>query len=340
MAKYERVAFLKFFLGYFISVALLILVLGFLYYKQMYKQLLQKEHFSLIEYARHLKSGDSLDGFVGFSSLRVPKESISMDNLLETKDEFIKTIPMEENGTYLRVIKHKSEFLKNVDELKFRVKISQLLLLLIFGAISYFLAKNAIKPMQDSIDALDRFSKDLIHDLNTPIASMKLNIKLLENSATLKELEALSRLKKSLDVIVELEENLTILLDKKSFVFEDVNVCLVLRELVGLMAHQNLDILIDCKSFIKKTNQKALKEILNNLLSNAIRYSGGFVKIYIKDDIIYIYNNSKEELSSIQSRGRGLNIVKQLSDALNIKITYSFSKDSNIVSLAFDYSTT
>lgn len=335
MAKYEKVAFLKFFFGYFISVALLILVSGFLYYKQMYKQLLQKEHFSLIEYARHLKSGDELNEFVGFSNFRVPKESISMDNLLETKDEFIKTIPMEENGTYLRVIKHKDEFLKNVDELNYRVKISQMLLLLIFGVISYFLAKNAIKPLQDSIDSLDRFSKDLIHDLNTPIASMKLNIKLLQNSANLKDLEALSRLKKSLDSIVELEENLAILLDKKSFVFENVNICLVLRELIGLVPHQDLDILLDCKNFIKKTNQKALKEILNNLISNAIRYGGGFIKIYIKDDVIYIYNNSKENLDTIQSRGRGLNIVKQLSDALNIKITYNFSKDSNIVSLAF-----
>ena len=42
------------------------------------------------------------------------------------------------------------------------------------------MAKSSLKPLKESIETLDKFAKDLIHDLNTPITAMKLNIKLLE----------------------------------------------------------------------------------------------------------------------------------------------------------------
>lgn len=334
MAKHERVAFLKFFSGYFISVALLILVVGYLYYSQMQRQFIQREHFSLIEYARHIKNSEPLDSFVDFYSLRVPKESISMDNLLETRDEFIKTIPMEDSGgTYLRVFKSKKHYLQSLDELALRVKSTQVALLALFALLSYILAKSAIKPMQESIEALDSFSKDLLHDLNTPLTSMKLNIKLLQKRGYDDVL--ITKLKRDLDSIVELEENLTILLDKKSFVFEDVSVCLLLKELLALHrdAHKEVEFFLECRSFTKHTNQKALKEILNNLLANATKHGGGVVKIYTKDSTLFMYNNISSEIAS--GRKRGLNIVKQLCKALDIEFDYSFEDGVAIVSLGF-----
>mgnify|MGYP005994053209 CR=1 FL=1 len=59
MHRHERDAFLKFFITYFFSVALLILIAGFFYFQQMKEGYLKAEDFSLITYARYIKIGDS-----------------------------------------------------------------------------------------------------------------------------------------------------------------------------------------------------------------------------------------------------------------------------------------
>ncbi len=43
-----------------------------------------------------------------------------------------------------------------------------------FASISFFLSRHALKAMQEAIIKLDNFSKDLIHDLNTPVTSILL----------------------------------------------------------------------------------------------------------------------------------------------------------------------
>ncbi|NOX15853.1 MAG: sensor histidine kinase, partial [Epsilonproteobacteria bacterium] len=56
---------MKFFLIYFLSVAILILTTGFFYFVQMKNQFLKAEQFSMIEYARDIKMGNDLSKFDG-----------------------------------------------------------------------------------------------------------------------------------------------------------------------------------------------------------------------------------------------------------------------------------
>jgi two-component system OmpR family sensor kinase len=105
---------------------------------------------------------------------------IDIRNFTVTENEFTKFIPMGHKGRYLQVFKSKDAFEKKLLYLKLKIVSIQILLLLIFALISYRLAKNALRPLEESIETLDKFAKDLIHDLNTPVAAMKLNIRLLE----------------------------------------------------------------------------------------------------------------------------------------------------------------
>ncbi len=353
MLYHKKTAFLKFFFLYFISVAFLILVSGFFYFEQTKTQLLKKEHFSLIEYARKIKMGKKIpkqDKIFHHSFVKKYGKTIDIRNFTITKNSFIKYIPTKQKNIYLKVTKTKKVFKQKLFDLETKIVLLQFLLLFIFGIISYFLAKNAIKPLEESIDAVDKFAKDLIHDLNTPVAAMNLNIKLLEKNPNIKGIKALERLKKSINTISELRENLTILLEKKTFQVTKVNICDIVKDVMQL--HQpnypNLSFQIVCNSFMANSNKNAIKQILHNIISNACKYNNpknGYVKIYTKDKTLYIEDSGvgiKEpekifdrEYSAQNSSGLGLDITKRLCDTMNIKISVKSSNKKTIFLLTF-----
>lgn len=348
---HEKTAFLKFFITYFVSVALLILAVGFFYFNQMKGQLVQKEHFSLIEYARHIKMGENLEAFSDdFHHEYVGDvERISMKNFTIGKSEFSKMMPTKNSSYYLKVLKSKNVYEDNLQNLLIKITIAQILLLVLFASISYFLAKKALTPLNDSIQTLDKFAKDLIHDLNTPVGAMKLNIKILEKNEHVKDSNAVLRLKKSIDTIAELRENLTTLLEKKTFQISKLNVCDIVRDVLHLHQpnYKNLDFEVYCQSLVVEVNANALKQILHNIISNACKYNtkDGYVKIYIEKNFLYIEDSGvgiaepqkifDREYSAQNSTGIGLDIVKRLSSEMDIKVSVVSSEKGSTFSLEF-----
>lgn len=336
MHHHEKLAFLKFFITYFISVAVLILVAGFFYFSQLSNHLLKAEEFSLIEYARHIKMGDSLDSFSDdyHHAFIDSDKRIDIRNFTIDENEFTKLLPMKNDTYYLKVSKSKKDFLKNLWNMKQKVLFIQILLLLIFAYISYYLAKNALKPLQESILTLDKFAKDLIHDLNTPVTAIKLNLKLLEKLPTIKENNAFMRLNKSVNTISELHENLTILLQEETFQMQLVNVFDLVEDVVQIQKsiYPHIEFEIESSNFKAKINPYAMKQILQNIISNACKYNtlDGYVKIYNQHNSLYIEDSGKgvQELDKIfersysgeHSSGIGLDIVKRLANAMNISI--------------------
>ena len=352
MHHHEKAAFLKFFITYFVSVAMLILVAGFFYFNQMKNHMLRMEEFSLIKYARHIKMGDPLEGFhrqYHHIYLKHHEKRIDIRNFSSVGDEFTKIIPMSHNSIYLQVFKSKKEFNEKLFNLKIKIISIQIVLLLVFAYLSYKLAKNALKPLQESISTLDKFAKDLIHDLNTPVTSIKLNMKLLEKNPDLAENKIIQRLNKSVHNIAELHENLNILLQEETFQMQTINLCPLINEVVEV--HQELykDIYfkVDCTQFKAKINANAMKQILQNIISNACKYNSknGFVKIYHKNKLLYIEDSGKgikepqkifdRSYSAEHSTGIGLDIVKRLAFAMDIKIDVTTSSKGSCFILEF-----
>lgn len=336
MHRHEKLAFLKFFITYFISVAILILFIGYFYFSQVSSHLLKIEEFSLIEYARHIKMGNTSEEFSSdyHHAFIQSDRHIDIKNFTIGDNEFSKFLPMRNDFYYLKVFKSKKDFTENLWTLKQKVVASQMVLLLIFAFISYLLAKSALKPLQESIATLDKFAKDLIHDLNTPVTAIKLNLKLLEKVQTIKENSAFIRLHKSVNTISELHENLTILLQEETFQMQLTNVFELVEDVVQIQKsiYPHIDFKIQSSNFKAKINPHAMKQILQNILSNACKYNSqnGYVKIYAKDDSLYIQDNGKglkepdkifeRSYSGEHSSGIGLDIVKRLANAMNIEI--------------------
>ena len=135
MHRHEKNAFLKFFITYFFSVALLILIAGFFYFQQMKEEYLKAEDFSLITYARYIKIGDSSNTYSSeyhHKFVDTHNKYIDIRNFEKIGKEFTKLIPMSNNEPYLQVFKSDENFNNEVYELLLRVIVVQLLLLFIF----------------------------------------------------------------------------------------------------------------------------------------------------------------------------------------------------------------
>ncbi len=352
MLHHERRSFWKFFLAYFSSVALLILVAGHFYYEQQYEQRIKDEHFAIISYARQLKMQEPLSADdITHTIVRKQIKNFSMNTLSVTDNYFEKFIPANKEHThYILIKKDRAPFDRHIEELRIQIISIQAFLLILFGLISLFLTNNALRPMREAIDKLDKFTKDLIHDLNTPLTTIKLNLKLLNKEPLLTDNKALKRIEKSSYEISELHENLKVLLEEDTFQLEDVNLCLIVDEMVHNYEaiYTNLRFTISCSPFQSRLNENAFKQILHNLLLNACKYNSthGTVNVYNKGKTLCIKDSGigierperifERNYSEQSSSGIGLDIVKRLCDAMHIKIVVTSSADGTTVSLTFN----
>lgn len=339
MLSHEKKAFWKFFSIYFGSVALLILVAGYFYFGEQKKILIKKEHFSMIEHIRKLKMNLSEEDTKDITHSVTYKDipTFNMNNFTIKENYFESYIPYSWQGGYYVVRKEKSTFYTEVSSVKSKIIITQFLLLALFASISFFLSRHALRPMQEAITKLDNFSKDLIHDLNTPVTSILLNTKILEKTLE-KESKALIRIKTSAKEIGELHNNLTILLQEETMIMQEEKLFDLIDDVLSTQTSLYPDIKIELQrsELIVKVNADALKQVLSNIFSNACKYNKqeGYIKVYAKENILYIQDsgvgiqkpqnifkrNYKEQNSG---HGIGLDIVQRLCNSMDINISVS-----------------
>ncbi|MDQ7043895.1 MAG: HAMP domain-containing sensor histidine kinase [Sulfurimonas sp.] len=342
MLEYEKTAFWKFFSIYFGSVAILILAAGYFYFTEQEKILIKKEHFSMIEHIRKIKMNrheahtDGITHTVVYTQI----PAFNINNFTIRENYFEAFIPYSWDSGYYRVRKNKDTFYKLLFDIKIKIILMQAVLLLLFASISYLLSWRALRPMQEAINKLDKFSKDLIHDLNTPVTSILLNTKILER--TIEESKALTRIKTSANEIGELHHNLTILLQEDTFVIQNENVFEIVEDVVNTQKGicEDIRFIVEHSYLEEKVNKDALKQILTNIVSNSCKYNkkDGIVKIYAKKSSLYIEDTGIgiEQPEAVFERkykehksgyGIGLDIVKRLCDAMEIEISLSSQKE-------------
>ncbi|MDA3909389.1 MAG: HAMP domain-containing sensor histidine kinase [Sulfurimonas sp.] len=338
MLKHEKKAFIKFFITYFGSVALLILASGLFYFQEQKQTLIEKEHFAMIDYIRQLKMKQALpkNSSISYSVLDIKIENFNMNNFTIKEKHFEKHMPYNWEGIYFLVKKDKEEFYKKLFSTKVEIVSGQILLLFLFALLSYFLALRALRPMQEAIVKLDNFSKDLIHDLNTPLTSILLNMKLLEKNSNFDGNKPLSRIKKNVENISELHNNLTTLLQEDTMLVSEQNIVKIIEDVVSIhkKIYSHIKYEIELKEFHASVNKNAFTQVLTNLISNASKYNkeGGFIKLYSINRVLYIedsgvgiknsseiFNRSYTEQKS--TTGIGLDISKRLCEAMHIDIS-------------------
>jgi len=195
-------------------------------------------------------------------------------------------------------------------------------------SISLLFSFYALYPLRQALLLLEEFIKDIIHDLNTPITSILINLKMMEKN---EEVESIAQ---SANAIAMLHKNLDLYLKNTIFEKEKFSIKEPLQEQIIFFSalYDYLDWQVEIEDQIVISNRSALSRILYNLLSNACKYntSTGFIKISIKEKQIEIVNSSYGVLNpervferfykeSDRGLGIGLHIVEKLCDELEIK---------------------
>ena len=193
---------------------------------------------------------------------------------------------------------------------------------------SFLFSLYALNPLRNALLLLEEFIKDIIHDLNTPITSILINLKMMENN---EEVESIAQ---SANAISMLHKNLDVYLKDMQFDKEQFSIKEALDEQVLFFAslYDYLDWQIEVEEQIITSNKNALSRILYNLLSNACKYntSNGFIKIKMEHNILSISNSSygiknpskvfdRFYKESDRGLGIGLHIVEKLCGELGIE---------------------
>ncbi len=352
MKNYEKKALIKFTSIYFCLVASLILIIGFLYFWQQQHLIMKKSVMQMLQYSQVLVKTD-FDYFQeGYSYELKKNQKIVFDIPTKEGKYYIKVFPISKKEGFIEV----KTLAKPIDDEITKVKtftISlQIILLISFLLISYFLAKISIQPMKETISHLDRFILDLIHDLNTPSTSIILNSNLLLQKETDEnKIKKLNRIQLSADTIASLYKNLEIILNQK-LPKRKVDIATLIKSKIEdfqlLYSNIKFKTNIQPNSFIE-VNEEAFIRIFDNLLTNSCKYSNESnpqIKIQFENNILIIQDNGKgvkypkkifERFykENTLGHGIGMHIVHRLCDNQDIKLNIDANDNGTKVILEF-----
>ncbi len=173
------------------------------------------------------------------------------------------------------------------------------------------IAKNRAEKL---LQMQDKFIKNAIHEINTPLSIILVNIELY--NLKYKKNSYLTKIEAGIKIIHNIYNDLSYIVKKDRVVYEKVELDFssFLKEraeffndvAVGNSLDLIVDIQEDCKIFFNETE---LQRICDNNISNAIKYSFENSIIYIK-----LYNEGEYVIFSIANRGEKLEDTKKIFD--------------------------
>ena len=205
--------------------------------------------------------------------------------------------------------------------------------LLLFG-IALFFTFYSLRPIRKALKLNDEFIKDILHDFNTPITSMVLNMKMFKEEKG--EDPYIQRVSLSVDTILLLQNNLKSFLHHSPSQNVEVDIASLAKKRLDAM--QNIYpkltfTFIKHNNLRRVTNDELLTRILDNLLSNAAKYnrSKGKIELTIQNGTLRIKDTGKgiKDIDKVLQRyykeqdrglGLGLHIVQKLTTELNIEM--------------------
>ncbi len=235
------------------------------------------------------------------------------------------------------------------NEIYFFALLTILGILLLLFVFSLLLLKNFSAPFEKMNNQLDNFIKDSMHEINTPLSIINLNSDLFANKFG--ESKYLTRIKSASKTLATIYDDMDYLIKKGRVQHkrQNINISEFIQNRVDYFKEianlKNIEIKTEIDADIYYTFSKTkLQRIVDNTISNAIKYSHDHATVEIKfykQDAQYIfevqdYGIGIEKIDKIFSRyyreneskggfGIGLNIVKEIIDEEKI-VLYINSK--------------
>ncbi len=224
--------------------------------------------------------------------------------------------------------------------------LSIIFLSLIFG---YILNSYILSQKFNSDENLLHITKEILHELNIPISTIKANTLLLkkslkENDKSLKRLNRIDNSTKRLErlyneLVYSIKKEIQII-EKEEFELIDL-----IEDRVNEFKYLNRNpFILDLEPLIIKADKIGFEKMLDNIISNAMKYSNKDkpIRITLKNstltiedrgigideaELIKIYERYYQSNSNIKGSGIGLALVKAYCDNEKIQIRISSQKN-------------
>ena len=170
---------------------------------------------------------------------------------------------------------------------------------------AYIILRQSIIPYKKANKYLDTFFNDAMHEIKTPLGIIQLNLEILEEKN-----EKSKELNRSLNAVKSLlltYEDIEYLMKEKRVTYskEDLNLSTFLFQRVELFESlaNSKNITFKCQieeDIFKNINRVELQRVIDNTISNAIKYSKESSNIYIK------LEKKQEIILEIKDEGIGI----------------------------------
>lgn len=306
---------------------------------------------SMVLYLSYSKEGTALDERL-FTQMRLCSfdlkcDQFEFDFVTAEQDDLYRFHKTEEGVFALFAIAGSNEYVmklfyssqKYQNELK-RIQEEHLnrylFALVLLALLSFLFSWYALRPLRQALILSDEFIKDILHDFNTPLSSLRLNSSLLKRE--LGENTKVARIEQAVQTILSLQDNLRSYSDESPLQNEMINLEALIQKRLKIFAenYPQLHFISHLEPLQIYANSDAMTRILDNLISNAAKYNKkeGIIEITLSaaDKNVLIKDSGKgiKEPQKIFQRfykeherglGIGLHIVKKLCDSLRIPIT-------------------
>ncbi len=277
----------------------------------------------------------------GLTTDFVDKDETKEENILYQDGGFYSYFKVPTSDKYLmKVMYSKENYILRVGKLKNKLY-GKFWFSSVFAAfVSLLFSIYSLMPLQRALRLNEEFVKDILHDFNTPISSMLINLKLFKRE--IGDNQKIQRLENNIQSILSLQDNLRIFLKGVPAQSESFSLKELVQNRVDYFAvlYPDVKYKIAIDKTVLETNKDAFTRILDNLLSNAGKYNmaNGDVAIVLQGSSLTIQDTGKgiKNPSKVFDRyykeqdrgiGIGLHIVKKLCDELTIPINIESKKD-------------
>lgn len=264
----------------------------------------------------------------------VPQDKKVLNKLHFTQDAYAYFYIPQSNEFYIKILYGQKQLSHDLERIKKSLGIKFITASLFLLLISIFLTLYTLRPIRKALLLNDEFIKDILHDFNTPITSMVLNLEMLKEES---KNGSINRLSHSLDTILLLQNNLKSFLHHSQSQSTPVDIGKLLKARIEFIQNIYPNITFTYLSqskLIRRSNEELLIRILDNLLSNSAKYNKpkGSVTVTLHNHTIIIEDSGKgiKDTQKIFDRyykeqgrglGLGLHIVDKFTKELGIKVT-------------------
>ncbi len=342
--SYERESLLKSFVLFFLTIEVLLALIFLLLYKNEMINLKQSLFLEMKNYS-YTFEGEK------FSIDIVPISQYKDRGFYELYEDaegifILVPVPVSEEDV-LKIFYPKDKLGADLGRLRLRVitafGLSSLLALVISGMFSLY----ALNPLRRALKMIEEVTRDIIHDLNTPLMSLMINLKMLRQKYSDEELE---RAELALKQLQRLRENLRPLTAKTELQLGEVNLRrTVEEELADLRKiYPEIRVRTSFENVTLRTDESAFRRVVGNLLTNAFKHNveGGWVHVELNHRWLKVENSSpplknphrvfeRYYRESQRGLGLGLSIVRKLCEELGWRVEASYREGVFSVVVSF-----